>query len=46
MVEEQELEVCPECDGAATWDSCRCEGNGVIPKRPEQLELFEEQENE
>jgi hypothetical protein len=43
---EPEIEVCPECDGRATWDSCLCKGNGVIPKRPEQLRLFEKEKGD
>ena len=35
------FESCPKCDGAATYDSCLCKGDGIIPKRPEQLVLFE-----
>ena len=34
------FESCPECDGARTGDSCLCKGNGIIPKRPEQLVLL------
>ena len=47
MAAELEIESCPECDGAKTArGSCVCDGNGVIPKRPEQLRLFEKDKDD